>query len=348
MPNKVFSAVLAASLAVVVIVVASMQFGEDGDEAPAGLAQRRGASRGDVRDFAVDGIREGRNRDERPNGGALQGERSKRPNSDAAPDRDKEAAGDGSGRRERRAARIVAQIPASGVPAGVSPGGGSLASQQGAAVADAIAEAGEHPARGRYDDLRHGAVGGAIAGEFLAGADDDEPLFESGSTPLPTNGFVQYGDIGEITADAGTLSFKVRPGWDLGSQEDATMVELGDGTMRIRKNVSFLRFEYVNEDGYEGGIGVPIPDWQNGEEHHVVGSWSGGTLWLYVDGKLAAQGTREGVVTLPEQPRLGIGSRDAHLYHTARGQVYEVEALNRPLTAAEVAERAAPKQAAAD
>jgi len=332
-PKNVSTAVIAACVALVVIITVVVRFGGDEEEVPARSTGRRLAERGGAGSEAAENVRDARGWD----GGVASKIRPAERRQAA-----EEAGTDEVESPERRRARLIAQAEARRDPA-VSSGAGAAGVEQSASVREAIAGAAEQLAH-RRETEQGGGTGGSD-GEVVAGDDDDdEPLFDSGTKTLPTNGYAQFGDIDEISSDAGTLSFKIRPNWHEGSQSDATMVDLGDGTMRIRKNVNYLRFEYVNEDGYEGGIGFPITTWQDGEEHDVVATWSGNHMWLYLDGKLVTQGTREGTVSLPGQPRLGIGTADAHSQLVAPGQVFEVQALNRPLTAAEVAERLGVKR----
>lgn len=87
----------------------------------------------------------------------------------------------------------------------------------------------------------------------------------------------------------GTFSFWLNPVWDGTNQEDASFVTVADGRLRIVKNVSFLRFETVDANGGNDGVGFRLADWQPGEWHFITATWDEGVIALYVDGVLAGQ-----------------------------------------------------------
>jgi hypothetical protein len=87
----------------------------------------------------------------------------------------------------------------------------------------------------------------------------------------------------------GTFSFWLNPVWDPANQDDASFVTVADGRLRIVKNVSFLRFEAVDANGLEDGLGFRLADWQAGEWHFVTATWDGSLIGLYVDGVLIGQ-----------------------------------------------------------
>src|SRR5205823_5218474 len=86
--------------------------------------------------------------------------------------------------------------------------------------------------------------------------------FDSGDAQYQTQAEVEVPDVGKITGAAGTMSFWLQPGWQEGNQDDATLMNLGDGRLQIVKNVGFLRFEFVDDAGGTGGLGTSIAEWR--------------------------------------------------------------------------------------
>jgi hypothetical protein len=143
--------------------------------------------------------------------------------------------------------------------------------------------------------------------------------------------------LDNIGPRAGSLSFWLQPQWGEGSADDASFLELGDGQLRVVKNVNYLRFEWMSQDGGSSGIGVPIAEWKPGEWHAVTTTWNGNTYSLYVDGQLVSTKTDFGAVPLPDDPRLWIGSNYPETRPIAPGLISRVDVRNRPLGPGEVA-----------
>ena len=138
---------------------------------------------------------------------------------------------------------------------------------------------------------------------------------------------------------SGSVSFWFQPQWSAGNQDDASFLEIADGRLRVLKNVDFLRFELVDDDGVEHGLGAPITDWKPGEWHQIAVTWDGGTAQLYVDGALVREAVVEASVVLPEQPRMLVGSDYPEYRPAAAGIVGGVEADGRALSPDEVRQR---------
>jgi hypothetical protein len=148
---------------------------------------------------------------------------------------------------------------------------------------------------------------------------------------------VEVEGLDNIGPRAGSLSFWLQPQWGEGSADDASFLELGDGQLRVVKNVNFLRFEWMDQAGGSNGIGVPIAEWRPGEWHAVTTTWNGNTYSLYVDGQLVSTKTDLGAVPLPDDPRLWIGSNYPENRPVAPGMISRVDVRNRPLGPSEVA-----------
>jgi len=154
---------------------------------------------------------------------------------------------------------------------------------------------------------------------------------------FPTDMPVEVSDMPEIAGGSGTLSFWLQPTWEGDNQDDASLLELGDGRLRVVKNVDFLRFEWMDDAGTSGGIGAPIVDWKPGEWHAVTTTWNGSSFALYIDGRLVSAKDDAGRVGLPADSTLVIGSNFAESRPVAPGLIGKVDVRRRPLSPAEVA-----------
>jgi hypothetical protein len=161
--------------------------------------------------------------------------------------------------------------------------------------------------------------------------------FDSGETGQYTTAQpVMVDDLGDIAGASGTLSFWLQPQWGEGSADDASFLELGDGRLKVVKNVNFLRFEWGDTPG-TSGIGVPIAEWKAGEWHAVTTTWNGNTYALYVDGQLVSSKVDVGRVDLPRDTTLTIGSNYPESRPIAPGMIARVDVRNRPLAPGEIA-----------
>jgi hypothetical protein len=142
-----------------------------------------------------------------------------------------------------------------------------------------------------------------------------------------------------LGGSSGSVSFWFQPRWNDGSQDDASFLEIADGSVRVVKNVDYLRFEFVDEDGVEHGLGAPITDWKPGEWHQVAGSWDGQTVALYFDGGLVRQAEIDTPLVLPDGPRMLLGSDFPDYRPVAAGVVGGVRVNDRPLSADDVHKR---------
>jgi len=191
--------------------------------------------------------------------------------------------------------------------------------------------------------LREPRAGQTVAGSTQTGATDGraaeaaDVAFDGGDAQYQTAAQVEVPDVGKITGAAGTMSFWLQPGWQEGNQDDATLMNLGDGRLQIVKNVGFLRFEFVDDAGGTGGLGTSIAEWREGEWHQVTATWNGTQYALYVDGQLVSQTVHDGQVDLPSGAKLYIGSNFPEGRPVAHGTIGSVDVHNRPLGPGEVA-----------
>ena len=218
-----------------------------------------------------------------------------------------------------------------------------LASREGGSLT--ASSIGDEPSGGLGSSgLREPRAAQTGAGSTQTGATDaragdtrTDVAFDGGDTAYETQAQVEVPDVGKITGAAGTMSFWLQPGWQEGNQDDATLMDLGDGRLQIIKNVGFLRFEFVDDGGNAGGIGSSIAEWREGEWHQVTAVWNGNQYSLYVDGQLVSQTVHDGRVDLPSDAKLYIGSSFPEGRPVARGTIGSVDVHNRPLGPGEVA-----------
>ena len=151
-------------------------------------------------------------------------------------------------------------------------------------------------------------------------APPDAVAFDSGAAVLPTAGQVSIPIPAPDAQEGGSVSLVVQSGWERGNQDDATLVQLGDG-LRVAKNVDVLRLETA-----DGGpdIGIPITGWNPGEWHHVAATWKGNDVALYLDGELVGRHTGDVPLDLPPETTLLVGSDDAGRRPVARGLIGRV------------------------
>lgn len=151
-----------------------------------------------------------------------------------------------------------------------------------------------------------------------------------------TNEPVDLPDSDKLSRDAGSVNFWLEPGWEGDNQDDADFIDLGDGGLRVVKNVNYLRFEYIDANGVEGGVGVEITDWKVGEARQVTATWDGSSINLYVDGKLVSQRPNPGLQRSDDPGPVIIGSAYPPDRPIAPGVLSQVQLFNRPLFPSEI------------
>ncbi len=140
-------------------------------------------------------------------------------------------------------------------------------------------------------------------------------------------------ELKDLTGDAGTIAFWLQPAWDGNSQDDAQFISIGDGAIRVYKNVNFLRFEITATDGTKASLGMPINDWVAGDWHHVMPTWDDNThqMQLIVDGKVESQNVYNSSLKL-SKPMLTIGTNEPAQRPIAPGVVADLSVRSQLTT----------------
>ncbi len=230
--------------------------------------------------------------------------------------------------------------------AGGPQGGGRRHRSEGLQAAvvggsgDAAATAGAAGGRTMNELRAPQAVAGQPPGTVPATSDTSaktDVAFDSGdNASYPTDAQVEVPDV-KITGQAGTISFWLQPEWGEGNHDDATFVQIADGRLQVIKNVNFLRFEFLDDNGVAGGIGAPIAEWKAGEWHQVATTWNGNQFAMYIDGQLVSQTVHDGRVDLAPGTRLFIGSDFPLSRPVAPGTIWGVDVSQQPWSARKVA-----------
>jgi hypothetical protein len=147
---------------------------------------------------------------------------------------------------------------------------------------------------------------------------------------------VEIPDTDKFGRDAGSVNFWVEPGWEGDNQDDADFIDLGDGGLKVVKNVNFLRFEFTDANGVPSGVGVEISDWKVGDSRQVTATWDGSSINLYVDGKLVSQRPNPGLQRIDEPGPVTVGSLYPPDRPIAPGVINGVQVFDRPLGPDEV------------
>jgi hypothetical protein len=171
--------------------------------------------------------------------------------------------------------------------------------------------------------------------------------FDGQGATFSTDSQFAIPDAANLTGEAGTISFCLRPQW--GGEEtntDASLVNvhtpnLFDNRLQITKNGTYLRFLMADNTGHEAGAGTNISTWQAGQSHLVTAVWGQALSSLYVDGQLAGSQTYEGQVQFAPGTPMYVGSDYTGGIPGARSSLSNFEVYNRPLTQDEISGLAA-------
>lgn len=176
----------------------------------------------------------------------------------------------------------------------------------------------------------------------------DAAVFEQGVTFDSGEGAVFSTDSqfvvpngGNISGDAGTVSFWMQPQWEGGDESNASLVQLRnqnvwENRLQVFKNGRYLRFLLTDSSGLEHNIGATIDSWQPGEWHQVTATWGEALQSFYVDGKLVGQVTVDGQLNVQPGTPLYIGSDLKGGVPGANGAISQFQVYNRPLAPNEV------------
>ena len=238
--------------------------------------------------------------------------------------------GDGSPRRHRRRPSGDEGAPAGGVGS-ASPGQpGAVASEVGA----------QHETLGEDEDVDSG--NGQQTADVEAPALDPLDFASEPEKQYDTRSETDAGKLKGLTGAGGTISFWLQPAWDGTSQDEASLLRIGDDRVRLYKSATSLRFEVTDVDGQPIAVDMPIRDWTPGDWHHLLTTWDSRNaphvISFFVDGNLVGQGQYEGGIELPDDPKLYVGTNTPD-QRVARGVVANVKVQNRPLSLADVSRR---------
>jgi len=133
-----------------------------------------------------------------------------------------------------------------------------------------------------------------------------------------TESQVTIPNAGNITGDAGSIAFELKPKWEGHDNSDASLLDLRtpnkwENRMEVVKNGPYLRFLMWDSEGNENGIGYEMKNWQPDVPHPVAVTWgtdeNGQKLMsLYVDGALVGRRTYENDFNVPNDQPLVIGN----------------------------------------
>ena len=142
----------------------------------------------------------------------------------------------------------------------------------------------------------------------------------------------------ELTGQALTISFDVKPGRLCGAQEGAPYITKGNAQFGVvQRGENTLRFFLHAGRQFNAEAQLPA-DWKD-KWHHVTASWDGKEMKLYIDGKLLAQETttasdmrgRQGNANMDNYPySINIGRIEAshgsetHTVYTAEAEMDNV------------------------
>lgn len=191
----------------------------------------------------------------------------------------------------------------------------------------------------------------AAAPTPTATAPAGDVAFQSGDgVQFPTDGQVALPLDGKLGDQGGSVSLWVQPGWQPGSDDGATLVQLGDG-LRVTKDGDSLRLEAATGGSPDAGptdagspeadgtadVDTSIGHWNPGEWHRVVATWTDDHVSLYVDGELVGRGHGRGPVGFSPEGDLRVGSDPGEHDHVSPGLIGGVDVRTRALDDDEIA-----------
>jgi hypothetical protein len=166
-----------------------------------------------------------------------------------------------------------------------------------------------------------------------------------------TNSRYAIPDAGNLSGDAGSISFCLQPQWGGGDLSNAGLVDLEtpnvwENRLKIFKNGDYFRFSIWPNSGAESGVSARINNWQAGQWHPVTVTFGPDPVTgqniasMYIDGNMIGQQPYDGQLQIPQQP-LYIGSGLPGGEPAAGGALKDFQAYNRVLPPDEAASFAA-------
>lgn len=113
-------------------------------------------------------------------------------------------------------------------------------------------------------------------------------------------------------ANKGAMSLDVASNWTDQTPATTSLATIGPPTgsnLQLMKSGSSLRFVFTSDAGTGSTVDVCTNGWQAGEAHTISMAWNGGTLTVYVDGKLAGETQYDGIFTVPPGTPVFIASQ---------------------------------------
>lgn len=157
-------------------------------------------------------------------------------------------------------------------------------------------------------------------------ARDDAALVDSNSATyqageghvFDSESQVRIPNAGNISGDAGSIAFELKPKWAGDDNSDASFFDLRTpnewtNRMELVKNGPYLRFLMWDSEGNENGIGFQMKNWAADESHPIAMTWGADAngqkmMSLYVDGNLVGQRVYEHDFNVPNDQPLVIGN----------------------------------------
>jgi len=158
-------------------------------------------------------------------------------------------------------------------------------------------------------------------------------------------------NAGNLSGEAGSISFCLRPQWGADPTTNAGLVDLRtpniwENRLKVFNNGKYFRFSIWPNSGIESGVAADVSAWQYGQWHPVTVTFgpdpaTGANLAsMYLDGVLVGQQPYDGQLDVPQQP-LYIGSDLPGGEPSAGGSLMNFQAYNRVLPPAEASSFAA-------
>ena len=163
----------------------------------------------------------------------------------------------------------------------------------------------------------------------LNGTEEEIPLnshnisysegLKGSSVYLESESYIEYASNDNIPSAEGTLSFWLKPDWDMAT-EASTILEFGGfGGILIFRNFKTLRAIFNrfagNNQPEVGFSAVDITDWQKNEWFYVVIRWGQGKVDIFINGQLQDSQTYDFTLAEINAESFRIGSEGSTNFH---------------------------------